>query len=78
MSKLEAIQEEENGHIGRLVKVREVYGIRRSFRRGSTTAATNAPNEECSKDDIERNMQLDIGRMMEADFEKQELVKEIE
>ena len=33
----------------------EAYGIKRSFRRGSTTAASNAPNAECDDNDIKRN-----------------------
>ena len=54
-SKLEEIQKEEDGLIGKMVKIREVYRISRSFRRGSTTAAGNAPNHECSAEDIEQN-----------------------
>jgi len=54
-TKLESVQSEEDGLIGQLVKVREVYGISRSFRRGSTTAAGNAPNKECDANGIERN-----------------------
>jgi hypothetical protein len=53
--KLESIQNEEFGLIPKKVKVDEMYGIGRSFRRGSTTAATNAPNEECNDTDIKRN-----------------------
>ncbi len=53
--KLEAVQEQEDGLIGRRVNVREVYGTSRSFRRGATTVATNAPNEWCDANDIERN-----------------------
>ena len=53
--KLEEIQIEEEGLIPRVLKVREAYGISRSFRRGSTTEATNADNRECNSTDIERN-----------------------
>ena len=53
--KLENIQQEESGLIPRVVDVREAYGISRSFRRGSTTAASNAPNNECDDNDIKRN-----------------------
>lgn len=53
--KLESVQAEENGLIGKNVNVGEIFGISRSFRRGSTTAATNAPNDECDGDDIDRN-----------------------
>jgi hypothetical protein len=53
--KLESIQNEEFGLIPKKIKVEEMYGISRSFRRGSTTAATNAPNEECNDTDIKRN-----------------------
>jgi hypothetical protein len=54
-NKLRQIQNEEDGLISKKIKVEEVFGIGRSFRRGSTTAATNAPNEECSDADIIRN-----------------------
>jgi hypothetical protein len=53
--KLESIQLEEGGLIPTKLKVHEMYGIGRSFRRGSTTAATNAPNDECNDADIKRN-----------------------
>jgi hypothetical protein len=53
--KLRQIQNEEDGLIAKKIKVEEIFGIGRSFRRGSTTAATNAPNEECSDADIVRN-----------------------
>jgi hypothetical protein len=54
-AKLELIQKEEDGLVPKSVKVREIYGISRGFRRGSVTAATNAPNSECSDADIIRN-----------------------
>jgi hypothetical protein len=54
-SKLENIQEEQLGIIPKAVKVRTSYGVGRSFRRGSVTAAANAPNSECSDADITRN-----------------------
>ena len=53
--KLESIQKEEEGVMAKGIKVQEAYGISRSFRRGSTTEATNADNKECSPMDIERN-----------------------
>jgi hypothetical protein len=53
--KLERVQKEEDGIISSKAKVREIYGISRSFRRGSTTAATNAPNDQCNDADIARN-----------------------
>jgi hypothetical protein len=53
--KLESIQNEEFGLIPKKIKIEEMYGISRSFRRGSTTAATNAPNDECNDTDIKRN-----------------------
>ena len=53
--KLEDIQREEEGMIARGIKVRDGYGISRSFRRGATTQATNTDNKECSPNDIERN-----------------------
>ena len=46
---------EEDGLIAKSLLVREAYGVSRSFRRGSTTAASNAPNSECNEDDINRN-----------------------
>ncbi len=54
-TKLETIQKEEEGLVPKSVKVRDMYGIGRGFRRGSVTAATNAPNIECSDADIIRN-----------------------
>jgi hypothetical protein len=54
-TKLEMIQKEEEGLVPKSVKVRDIYGIGRGFRRGSVTAATNAPNIECSDADIIRN-----------------------
>ena len=52
---LEVIQLGMTGLIPVAIKVREVYGISRSFRRGATTEATNADNRECNSKDIERN-----------------------
>ena len=54
-AKLKAIQTEERGLIPKALEVEESYGIGRSFRRGSVTEAANAPNEECSPTDIQRN-----------------------
>ena len=54
-SKLKAIQSEEFGLIPRTLDVEEAYGVGKSFRRGSTTAAENAPNSECNDTDIKRN-----------------------
>lgn len=52
---LEDIQKEEEGMIARALKVRDAYGVSRSFRRSSTTQATNVDNKECGPNDIERN-----------------------
>ena len=52
---LEEIQERSDGLISKAVNVREVYGISRSFRRGSTTEDTNADKKDCNEVDIERN-----------------------
>ncbi len=46
---------EDNSTISATLDVEEAYGLARSFRRGSTTAAKNTPNEECSSDDIDIN-----------------------
>ena len=54
-AKLRSVQQEENGLIPRNLDVEEAFGVGRSFRRGSTTAAENAPNEECNDTDIKRN-----------------------
>jgi hypothetical protein len=54
-NKLRQVQNEEDGLISKKIKVEEIFGVGRSFRRGSTTAATNAPNEECTDADIIRN-----------------------
>ena len=53
--KLESVQKEEEGVMAKGIKVREAYVISCSFRRGSTTEATNGDNKECSDTDIERN-----------------------
>ena len=52
--KLRSVQRECVGLIPSALDI-ETYGIGRSFRRGSVTAAENAPNEECSEADIKRN-----------------------
>ena len=52
---MKAIQEQGKGVIPRQVNVFDDYGISRSFRRGSTTVALNAPNEVCSEEEIIRN-----------------------
>lgn len=54
-SLLKEIQEKTTGLIPDKLDVEEAYGISRSGRRGGTTNAQNAPNEECSDKDIERN-----------------------
>ena len=53
--KLEEVYREEDGYMPKGIKIREAYGISRSFHRGLTTEATNANNEECNDKDIERN-----------------------
>jgi len=55
LDKMKAIQEQGKGVIPRQVNVFDDYGISRSFRRGSTTVALNAPNEVCSEEEIIRN-----------------------
>jgi hypothetical protein len=54
-SKLGDIQWERRGLIPNKLDVAESYGISRLFRRGSVMAAGNAPNEECSDEDISNN-----------------------
>ena len=54
-SKLKSIQVEEKGLLPRKLDVEEAFGVSRSFRRGSVTAAGNAPKEECDEVDINRN-----------------------
>ena len=54
-SKLRAVQLEEKGLLPSKLDVYTAFGISRSFRRGSVTAAGNAPNDECSEQDIKRN-----------------------
>jgi len=54
-SLLKEIQEKTVGLIPNKLEVEEAYGISRSGRRGGTTNAQNAPNEECNDNDIERN-----------------------
>ena len=53
--KLKAIQRDGTGLVPRSIDVEENYGIKRSFRRGSTTEARNAPNSKCNEQDIIRN-----------------------
>ena len=54
-NKLRSVQDEEKGLLPRKLDVGEAFGISRSFRRGSVTAAGNAPNSECNETDIKRN-----------------------
>ena len=54
-SKLKSVQSEERGLLPRKLDVEEAFGVSRSFRRGSVTAAGNAPNSECNETDIKRN-----------------------
>jgi hypothetical protein len=53
--KLCQIQNEEDELISSKLKVVEIFGVGRSFRRGSIMAATNAPNNEYIDVDIIRN-----------------------
>jgi hypothetical protein len=55
ISKLKAVQKETNGIVPKGIEVEELFGVSRSFRRGSVAAASNAPNDECNEDDINRN-----------------------
>ena len=54
-AKLKSVQEEEKGLLPRKLIVEDAFGISRSFRRGSVTAAGNAPKTECDAGDIKRN-----------------------
>lgn len=54
-AKLKSVQSEVRGILPRKLDVDEAFGISRSFRRGSVTAARNAPNSECNEFDIKRN-----------------------
>ena len=54
-SKLKSVQNEERGLLPRKLEIEDAFGISRSFRRGSVTAAGNAPNSECNDKDIKRN-----------------------
>ena len=54
-SLLREIQDKRRELIPAIIDVEDAYGISRSGRRGGTTGAQNAPNSECSKEDIERN-----------------------
>ena len=53
--KLKSVQREEKGLLPRKLDVDDAFGISRSFRRGSVTAAGNAPKVECDDGDIKRN-----------------------
>ena len=55
ISKLVSVQKEEKGLLPRKLDVEDAFGVSRSFRRGSVTAAGNAPNNECDEADIKRN-----------------------
>ena len=55
INKLKSVQKEERGLLPRKLDVEEAFGVSRSFRRGSVTAAGNAPNKECDEGDIKRN-----------------------
>ena len=58
MTLLDAIQKTgDGGLISKQLDVSEAFGLSRSGRRGATTAAINAPNDECTEDDIKRNNQ---------------------
>ena len=58
MTLLDTIQKTgEGGLISKQLDVSEAFGLSRSGRRGATTAAINAPNDECTEDDIKRNNQ---------------------
>jgi hypothetical protein len=54
-AKLKEIQREDIGLVPKSLNVEDSFGISRSFRRGSATAALNAPNSECNAEDINRN-----------------------
>jgi len=54
-SLLERVQRKHPEHIPASVEVREAFGIPRSFRRGATSIAQNAPRLECDEGDIDRN-----------------------
>ena len=55
ISKLVSVQKEEKGLLPRKLDIEDAFGVSRSFRRGSVTAAGNAPNSECNEFDIKRN-----------------------
>ena len=55
ISKLKSVQREERGILPKKLDVEDAFGVSRSFRRGSVTAAGNAPNDECDEMDIKRN-----------------------
>ena len=55
IAKLRSVQREEKGLLPRKLDVEDAFGVSQSFRRGSVTAAGNAPNEECDEKDINRN-----------------------
>ena len=54
-TKLLSVQKEERGLLPRKLDIEDAFGVSRSFRRGSVTAAGNAPNDECDDKDISRN-----------------------
>ena len=54
--KLESVYVKEEGYMSKGIKIKEAYGISRSFWRSSITEATNANNDECNDKDIERNI----------------------
>jgi len=75
-SLLERVQREHSEHIPASVEVREAFGISRSFRRGATSIAQNAPRSECDEDDIDRNNRwclVDRARMKQVSMKMQQL-----
>ena len=48
-------QQSSRKMLPRKLDIDDAFGISRSFRRGSVTAAGNAPNSECNEMDIKRN-----------------------
>jgi len=75
-SLLERIQREHPEHIPASIDVREAFGISRSFRRGATSIAQNAPRSECDEGDVDRNNRwrlVDRARMKQASMKMQQL-----
>ena len=75
-SLLERVQRKHPEHIPASVEVREAFGISRSFRRGATSIAQNAPRLECDEGDIDRNNRwrlVDRARMKQASMKMQQL-----